>query len=335
MAENRRSARFTFAAIVACLAGIVVMSAAYASNWYWIRRGLTDFPQFYLSPRFLGTSHLYDQTAFLLEQARVLGNTNRNIQFIRFPFVAVATAPLSHLPYMVAYIVWQVASIAAVAGFTRLWPARRPLAWIIACWFPPVAAAVANGQDVTFALLWVGVATWLVRSGKQVEGGLVLALCLAKPHLCLFLPVMIVAARMWKFGAGLVAGWTALLVLSFLVAGPAWPAEWLHTISSPVTNVDIAQSSLIASLAEAVHGTALQIVVTLLVLAAGAIVYRVARRNCFEIGLGAALTAGPVMAYHVYMQDYLLALPLVLTLASRFVENEASGTPAETTAVAT
>lgn len=327
MAMNRQKTGFTLMAIAACLIGIVVLSVQWAGNWYWVRRGMTDFPQFYLSPHLLGTGHLYDQAAFVAEQARVLGHVNFNIQFIRFPFVAVLASPLSHLPYMVAYLLWEALSVSALVIFARLWPVRRPLAFVVLCWFPPVAATIANGQDVSFAVMWVAVAAWLVRNGKQVEGGLALALCLAKPHLCLFLPVLIVATRMWKLGAGLLAGWTFLLAVSFLVAGPAWPLEWIHTISTPLTNVDIAQSSLLASIAQSLHGASFRIVAALLILAAGVIVYKVARRSTFEIGLGAALAAGPVMAYHVYVQDYLLALPLVLTLVGKFVVNDESGPP--------
>jgi hypothetical protein len=260
------------------------------------------------------------------EQSRILGHVNFNIQFIRFPFVAVLSSPLSHLPYMVAYVIWEALSVSALVIFARLWPARRTVAFLVLCWFPPVAATIANGQDVSFAVMWVAVAACLVRIGKHLEGGLVLALCLAKPHLCLFLPVLIVATRMWRFGAGLLAGWTFLLAVSFLVAGPAWPLEWIHSVSTPLTNVDIAQTSLLATVGEFLHGTPFRIVFALLVLAAGVIVYQVARRSTFDIGLGAALTAGPVMAYHVYMQDYLFALPLVLTLVGRYVLTDEAST---------
>jgi hypothetical protein len=113
-----------------------------------------------------------------------------------------------------------------------------------------VAANFANAQDVTFLLLWAALAVVLVRGGADFAAGLVLALCAQKFHLLVFLPVLIVAARRWRLGAGLVAGSAVLLALSF--------------------------------------------------------------------------AAGPIIGFHVYVQDYLLALPLILLLFSRLA---ADGTP--------
>lgn len=323
---RRKNARLPMAlAIAVCLAGLIALALPFARDWGAIRQGLNDFPAFYLSPRLLGTGHLYDQAAFLAAQRRILGRDCVNIQYIRLPYVAVMLAPLSHLPYSLAYALWQTLSLAALAVFAWLWPARRPLALILICWFPPVAANFANGQDVAFILLAVAIAACLARRGRNVGAGLMLALCAAKLHLCLYLPVLIVARRMWRLGAGFVAGGAFLLAVSFLAAGPAWPAAWLQSIRSPLVSPNIAKSSLVALLAEAVRGPVLWAILGALVLLVGAIVYRLARRKSFMFALAAALAGGPIVAFHVYMQDYLLTLPLLLTLASEFVDRRNPG----------
>ena len=323
---GRQNARLRMGLVIAaCLAGLIALALPFVRDWDDIRQGFNDFPAFYLSPRLLGTGHLYDQTAFLAEQGRLLGRTSANIQFIRLPYFAVMLAPLSHLPYLAAYALWQTLSIAALAGFAWLWPANRPLAHIIICWFLPVAANLANGQDVAYILLWVAIAAALVRRGRNFSAGLMLALCAAKFHLFLFLPVLIVAKRMWRLGAGLVAGGAFLLAVSFLAAGWGWPAAWLESIRSPLPNPNLAKTSLLGLVAEAVHGPGLWVVAGALVLLTGAIVYGLAQRSSFTLGLGAALAGGLIVAFHVYVQDYLLALPLILTLASGLVDRRNAG----------
>lgn len=323
---RRQNAHLPMALVIAaCLAGLVAMASPFARDWDDIRHGFNDFPQFYLSPRLLGTGHLYDYAAMLAAQAQVLGRTCVTMPYLRLPYVAVMLAPFSHLPYSVAYALWQTLSIAALAFFLWLWPASRTLAVVIICWFAPAAANLANGQDLAFLLLWAAIAAVLVRRGRDVGAGLVLALCAAKFHLFLFLPVLIVARRMWRLGAGLAAGGAILLAVSFLAAGWAWPVAWLQSVRSPQANPNLAKTSLVGLVAEAVHGPALWVAVGVLMLVAGVIVYRLAQRNSFAWGLAAALAAGPLVAVHVYVQDYLLVLPLLLTLASAFVERRNAG----------
>jgi multidrug transporter EmrE-like cation transporter len=306
--------------IVSCLVGLIALTMPFARDWDDIRHGLNDFPQFYLSSRLLGTGHLYDHAAMLAQQRQVLGRTCVTMPYLRLPYVAVLLAPFSHLPYSVAYALWQMLSIAALALFVWLWPASRSLSLVIVCWFMPAAANLINGQDLAFLILWAAIAVVLVRRGRHAGAGLVLSLCAAKFHLFLFLPVLIVSRRMWRLGAGLAAGVAVLLAVSFLAAGWAWPVAWLQSIRSPEANPNLAKTSLVGLVAAAVHGPALWVAVGALLLLAGAIVYRLARRSSFALGLAAALAAGPLVAVHVYMQDYMLLLPLILTLASAFVD---------------
>jgi hypothetical protein len=311
--------------VAACLAGLIAQTIPLAKDWDAIRQGRNDFPAFYLCPRLLGTGQLYDQAAFQAEQARILGRTNANIQFVRLPYMAVMLAPLSRLPFSAAYALWQALSIAALAAFSWLWPGRRALTAVILCWYPAVGANLANAQDVAFLLLAVAIVAALVRRGRDVGAGLVLALCAAKIHICLFLPVLIVGRRTWRLGAGFAAGLTVLLAVSFAAAGMSWPAAWLQAIGSPLVSPHIAKSSLLAFAAEAVHGPALWAIAGGLILAVGAGVFIVSRRSSFLLGLGAALAGGLLVAFHVYAQDYLLALPLILTCVSELRRERGAG----------
>jgi len=306
--------------VIAGLAGLIALTMSFAPVWDNVRQGLNDFPAFYVAPRMLATGDLYHPAAFLAKEKEVVGRTNKSIVFIRFPYVAVLLAPLSRLPFSVAYAVWQALSLAALGVFAWLWPARRPIACVICCWYPPVAANFSNAQDVAFLLLWLALAVWLADRDREFGAGLVLSLCAAKPHLFLFLPVVIIGRRMWKVSAGLAAGSAILLAVSFLAAGTGWPAEFLQAIRDPVVHPGIGKVSLVGFAGGIVQGPALGILVGVLILFLGTIVYRIARRRSFAMALAVGVAAGPVVAFHVYIQDYLLALPLVLILAGKAVE---------------
>ena len=111
--------------IVAGLAGLLALALSLAPDWNHIWNGLNDFPAFYLAPRMLATGDLYHPLAFLAKQQQLLGRTNESIVYIRLPYLAVMLAPLSQLPYPVAYALWQALSLTALALFAGLWPARR------------------------------------------------------------------------------------------------------------------------------------------------------------------------------------------------------------------
>jgi hypothetical protein len=312
--------------LLACVAGLMVLGLSVRVDWPDIVRGLNDFPAFYVAPQMLATGDLYHTEAFLARQQQILGISNPVIIFVRLPFVAVMLAPLSRLPYLAAYAIWQALSLAALAIFVLLWPVKRALAFAVCCWFPPLAANFDNAQDVTWLLLWVAFAAWLCGRGKDFAAGLVLALCLAKPHLFLLLPAVVIARRMWNLAAGFAAGAVALLALSFAAAGTGWPADFLRTIRNPAVNPSLQRSSVLAAIHEALSGPLFWCIAAMLVIALALVVYRISLRRSLTVSLATALAAGPIVGLHVYRQDYLLVLPLILILIDGY---RSKTTPAE------
>jgi hypothetical protein len=78
-----------------------------------------------------------------------------------------------------------------------------------------------------FLLLWIAIAAALFERGRRFAAGMVLALCSAKPHLFLLLPLLLLGRRMWSTIWGLLAGGALLAAVSFAAAGPHWPREFL------------------------------------------------------------------------------------------------------------
>jgi hypothetical protein len=72
--------------------------------------------------------------------------------------------------------------------------------------------------------------------------------------------------------------------------------------------------------ASVLPGPALVVFGGALALVLGVAVYRIARKDSFPVALGAALAAGPLVAFHVYLQDYVLMLPLIASLAARALD---------------
>jgi hypothetical protein len=314
--RGERAARVLVTAVFAAI-GIAIMTMIVAPDVPFTLRGLNDFPQLYFGPKLLATHDLYNPARMMELQESHLGFHCAEIQYVRLPYYAVLLWPLSLLPFGAAYVIWQCCSVGALAGFLRLWAVSRSMIIATACWFAPVWVNFALGQDVTFLLLWAGICAYLFRRGAHFEAGLVLTLCAAKFHLLLFLPVLILAGRRWKLGLGLVTGSSLLMGVSFLAAGWDWPLAWYRAVSNPATCPSVTRFSLLGRLSAVLGQSQFLVVAGVLILAVGCAVWLCARRADFRLALSVALAAGPLCAFHVYMQDCVLWLPLILIVGER------------------
>jgi hypothetical protein len=316
----RRGRRQLLFEIAVALAGVSFFLVLFAPDYEAVKSGRNDFPAFYLAGHMLQAHGLYDPGAFVSAQQQVLGRTNANIQFVRLPYFAALLWPLGLLPFSAAYALWQALSLLALVAFVMLWPARWSTTLLVCCWLAPTYANLANAQDVTFLLLFAALAVAAVSAGRDVAAGLVLSLCMAKFHLFIFLPVVMVAGRMWRLAGGFVLGVLALLAACFAAYGPAWPLEYLEAVRSPAVHPGIARTSVMALAASVLHGPALVGTGVAFALLLGVAVYRIARKTSFPFALATAMAAGPLVAFHVYMQDYLLMLPLAASLIANAID---------------
>lgn len=282
---------------------------------YDIAGGANDFLMFYAGGRLAGTSHLYNPDRIHAVQIESAGRTGEALLFTRLPFLAAFLWPLAQLPYRTAYLVWEALSLGALAGFVALW--RRPslaVALLASCSFVPVLIGLANGQDVTFLLLWIALSATLVERGRPLAAGLVLSLCAAKFHLFLLAPVLVWRQRQRRFGLGLAAGVAALAVLSFATAGPDWPWQYYEVLTSAVVHPRIAHMpNLHGLLAGLRYAPLLQGLATAGIVWAH---WRIVRRRSFRYGLAATLAGGILISYHAYLSDCVLLLPSGLEVAS-------------------
>jgi hypothetical protein len=174
----------------------------------------------------------------------------------------------------------------------------------------PLGISFCNGQDTPFLLLWIALSLRWHEKGRPFLSGLVFALCAAKFHLFVLLPLLLLGQRRWRMTAGLATGAAGLLALSFAVAGAAWPLEYFATLTDGRVHPAVENMpnlhGVFAGLPQA----------TLLEILAGAAIvvgaWHVVRRSNFDVGLAAVLTGGVLLSFHAYRADCTVLLPAAL-----------------------
>ncbi len=297
--------------VLAAVCGLVMSLFFWSTGVEKIVTGKNDFAMLYAGAKLVGGADLYHAPTVMRVKAEAAREYDPSRQYTRLPYLAAILWPLGRLPYAWAYWVFQAASLAALIAFLRLWPGDRRFAFLAICCSAPVAAVFIEGQDVLFLLVWIAVALrW--RDARPFAAGLVLALCAAKFHLFIHVPLVVAAQRRWRMGAGAMAGAAALAAVSFAVGGPAWPARFLATISSPsIAATEATMPNL--------HGLLVGLPSRgfwepLLAAACGGLVWFVARRSGFDLAFAAALIAGLLTSVHSYANDCALLIPAALIM---------------------
>jgi hypothetical protein len=220
--------------------------------------------------------------------------------------------PFARLRYAVASALWEILGIAALIVFAIIWPhPKRWQVWMSVCWSLPAFMAFAEGQDVAILLAIIAIGARL-QHRRPLISGFAASLCAIKLHLFIMLPVWIVNKRRWRFASGLLAGGGALLALSFISQGFAWPAHYYRFMTdaandySPGTDVMPNLRGLFAGL---MSDRTPEIVGTIAIAAA---IWFASLRS--SIGFAASLVGGILAAPHDYMHDCTLLIPAMLII---------------------
>lgn len=303
--------RLLFAAGLAAAAGIALVVSIWWNTMDLIAAGKNDFAMFYAGATLVGKADLYHAPNVMRVKAEAAREYGQARQYTRLPYLAALLWPLGRLPYLWAYAAFQAVSLAALSAFVLLWPQNRAAALMACCWSVPISATFALGQDVVFLMVWVALALrW--HKTRPLAAGLALALCAAKFHLFIHVPLVITAQRKWRAGSGALLGGAGITALSFAVAGADWPVRYLATVSSPSIGPG---EHIMPNL----HGLlrdfpARGIWEVLLALTCGVLVWMVARHGAFDLGVAAALIAGVLTSVHAYLPDCALLIPAALVL---------------------
>ena len=169
---------------------------------------LPDFLAHWTGGRMLldgDTAALYDPVAQRAVQVAEVGNGTLS-WFVSPPFATYLYAPFAALGYGQAAIAWTAFSTACLvaAAFLirplapRLFRDHRVGVYLVLGATEPVFELLGSGQDTGLSvLLWVA-GVRLLLAGRDVVGGVVLAIGLFKPQLFFVVPFVLVAQRRWR-----------------------------------------------------------------------------------------------------------------------------------------
>jgi hypothetical protein len=300
---NRRKIDLVCAALLA--AGAFALSPIHRTL-----NGANDFAHLYAGGRLFDTPGVYSLEANHNVERPLIGGDLEGSRFMRPPFVCLFLKPLSLLPYRLAYWIFQIANMAALALFLLLVKGRWRDAGIACLISAPVLGSFVNGQELPILIAIATLSLWLARRGHDFSAGILLALCASKPHLFVLVPVVLLVYRRWRYVAGAAFSFVLLNAAAAAVAGPDVILGFLKMLRQPgaspwpgimpsVRAIAGSNEVLYAALAGAVLLFTLVLIV---------------RVRSFEPAFAFALIGSLLMSPHAYMQDAITFLPAAAIL---------------------
>jgi hypothetical protein len=266
----------------------------------------TDFYSFWAGARLLGPDLYNPEKAAAVQHAespRVNGKS-----FIRPPFYALALWPFGRLPFTTAFVTWQLLNIAAVLLSIALWRCR-PSSFVACAFFPPLWSCLRLGQDAPLLLLLGVMAAILIERKRELFGGAVLALFVAKPNLVPLIPFLLLVQKRHRALSGFFAGGIALYLISSLAMG----FDWLIGYTKAVFGNEGTITPRVPGLAGLFNLAGAPKWCAYIGLFVGAaMIYRYARKSAWMHAFAFTVTIAVVFAPRSMVYDLVLLLPLLL-----------------------
>jgi alpha-1,2-mannosyltransferase len=182
----------------------------------------TDFASFYAAGKLaLGgmPALAYDQAAHYAAEVAATAPNIRYQFFFYPPVYLLLCAPLALLPYMVAYVMFQAATLGAWLLVMRRIIAAPGWAWCLPVLaYPAVFWTLGLGQNAFLTAALLGAMTLLL-DYRPVLAGVMLGLMCYKPHLALLAPIALVAGGRWRTFAAAAVTVVAVVGVSVLLFG--------------------------------------------------------------------------------------------------------------------
>lgn len=197
----------------------------------------TDFVSFYAAGALAdaGTPALaYDHAAHLAAEERVVGAGIEYQYFNYPPVLMLLCAPLAALPYLVAFMVFEVATLALyLVVALRILADRSGTALVALLAFPVVYWNFGLGQNGFLTAALFGAATLLVDRRPIVAGLLFGAVCY-KPQFGILVPLALAAGGQWRVFAAAGVSVVFFVTASLALFGIAtWQAFIAAVAASP------------------------------------------------------------------------------------------------------
>lgn len=336
---DRRLTLYPKALLAALAVAFVIVLASGSGSDTASGRVGGDFPAFYSAGSIVADGDiddLWDLEVQRAAQADLLGDEDGFIMFPYAPHVAAAYAPLSELPYRLAYALHTAAMVAFLVGALHL---LRPIAPIIDRWFPltlaatltayPVFVGVGGGQNTALTLFLIA-AVWRALTDERDDlAGLALAVLLFRPQYALPLIGLLFLGRRWRAVGWAGVGGVGVWVANAALLGPSWAATWFDEVQPLLeADADVNAANEIAPIGflHAVWGTeskaalALGGVVSVAVIAALMTIWW---RDRFDLGARMAITTAGLLLigpHTIYYDSSLLMFATLVLLDRRLID---------------
>ena len=204
------------------------------SGWVFailaLQQGRTDFRSQYTAGYMMrsGNAHrIYDYSAQLLFQNRLVGARDMALPFDHLSYEALLFVPFSYLPFRAAYfamLAFNLVVLVLTVRVMRRWTSTLDgiypwLSSVMVMVFLPTALALMQGQD-SILLLFCLVAAFMALEGEgEFLAGVFLSLGLFKFQIVLPIALLFLLWKRWRFSAGFSSSAAALVVGSLALVG--------------------------------------------------------------------------------------------------------------------
>jgi hypothetical protein len=221
------------------------------------------------------------------------------------------------LPYPFAFWIFELLSLASLAGFVWINLRRVPELAVLCCFCLPVIANLANGQDLALVIFFVALALFQVEHKRDFLGGMILTLCAIKFHLFLLVPLVPLIQRRWKILWGGVTGVMILLAVSFLAQGAGWMPVYLRVLRNPNLTPGAEFMPNLHGVLRTLGSSSIATEAAVCAAVALLVAYLAWREPDFEVALAWALLGGLLVSFHAYLQDAVILLPVLVAVLSK------------------
>jgi hypothetical protein len=198
-----------------------------------VGKGYPDFTIFYSAGKMVRAGmagSMYDERVEFETQRQFAPDVSIRhgaLPYNHPPFEALLFVPLAYVPYLPAYLAWDVVNLGLLSLALVLlrphvpWLQSRPLwVWVLcAVAFFPIFICLLQGQDMLLFFLLLTAAYVSLKRGSDLLAGWWLGMGIFRPHLVLPMAIILLFSRRWKTIFGIACSALVGAAISIAVVG--------------------------------------------------------------------------------------------------------------------
>jgi hypothetical protein len=204
-----------------------------------------DFTQFYFASRIVAggqIARIHDRAVYEPLVAEVKKDfywKDHPYYYNRPAFSAVFYWPLSWFSYVTAsrvHLAINLLLMALLIWKLPIWLNANPSVRFGLWLYFPFAYSVGMGQDTLLITLIMAYSLCVLIHRNQTLAGVLLSLCLFKPHLLVLVPLLFLAERKREALRAFLLSGAALAAISVAIVGPAGVRQFIDLLQAPTTD---------------------------------------------------------------------------------------------------